>query len=479
MRILPLSISKIHFCGIGGIGMSGIAEVLHNLGYAVQGSDIAKNNNVSRLVELGIPVSIGQKGSNLGDSTVVVASSAVRPDNPELMAARQRHIPVVRRSEMLAELMRLKWAIAVGGTHGKTTTTSLIAAMLDTIGKDPTVINGGIINAYGTNARLGEGEWIIVEADESDGTFIKLPATIAVVTNIDPEHLDFYGSFDEVRKAYVSFVGNIPFYGLAVLCIDHPEVQSLLPKISDRKIIKYGFNAQADIRADNFKTNRGRSEFDIVFSGRSSMAGTRLEKVSLPMVGKHNVQNALAAVAIAQEMNAPSEKIRKGLAVFSGVKRRFTVTGRANGITIVDDYGHHPVEINAALAAARASTEKRVIAVVQPHRYSRLNDLFEDFCTCFNDADTVIVADVYSAGEKPINGIDRDNLINGLRSHGHRDVLPLKDGDSLSYLIKDIAKDGDLVICLGAGNITTWANDLPERLSAHLADKDLIHEAKS
>ncbi len=478
MRILPLSINQIHFCGIGGIGMSGIAEVLHNLGYAVQGSDIAQNTNVTRLVEIGIPVSIGQNSKNLGEATVVVVSSAIQPDNPELIAARQRHIPVVQRSEMLAELMRLKWAIAVAGTHGKTTTTSLIAAMLDTIGKDPTVINGGIINAYGTNARLGEGEWVVVEADESDGTFIKLPATIAVVTNIDPEHMDFYLSFDEVRKAYVSFVANIPFYGVAVLCIDHPEVQSLIPKISDRKIIKYGFNAQADIRADNLTTNAGRSEFDIVFSETSSMAGTCLEKVSLPMVGKHNVQNALAAVAIAQEMNASAKQIRKGLAAFSGVKRRFTVTGRANGITIVDDYGHHPVEIKAALAAARASTEKRVIAVVQPHRYSRLKDLFEDFCTCFNDADTVVVADVYSAGEKPIKGIDRDNLINGLRSHGHRDVLPLKDGESLCRLIKDVATDGDLVICLGAGNITTWANDLPHRLSALSGDKKVMHEAK-
>ena len=477
MRTLPLSINKIHFCGIGGIGMSGIAEVLHNLGYTVQGSDIAQNNNVNRLVKIGIPVSIGQSEDNLAGATVVVVSSAIKPDNPELMAARQRHIPVVRRSEMLAELMRQKWAIAVAGTHGKTTTTSLIAAMLDTVEKDPTVINGGIINAYGTNARLGEGEWVVVEADESDGTFIKLPATIAVVTNIDPEHMDFYGSFDEVRKAYVSFVANIPFYGLAVLCIDHPEVQSLIPKISDRKIIKYGFNAQADIRAENFTTISGHSEFDIIFSGRSSMAGTRLEKVSLPMVGKHNVQNALAAVAIAQEMNASADKIRKGLAVFSGVKRRFTITGKTNGITIVDDYGHHPVEINAALAAARATAEKRVIAVVQPHRYSRLKDLFEDFCTCFNDADTVIVADVYPAGEIPINGIDRDNLINGLRSHGHRDVLPLKDGESLSRLIKEIATDGDLVICLGAGNITNWANGLPHELSAHSRANNLTNEA--
>ena len=369
MRTLPLSIGNIHFCGIGGIGMSGIAEVLHNLGYSVQGSDIAQNANVGRLTEMGIPVSIGQSADNLGNATVIVVSSAIQPDHPELLAARQRHIPVVRRAEMLAELMRLKWAIAVGGTHGKTTTTSLIAAMLDTAGTDPTVINGGIINAYGTNARLGEGEWVVVEADESDGTFIKLPATIAVVTNIDPEHLDFYGSFDEVRKAFTSFVTNIPFYGLAVLCIDHPEVQAMIPQVSDRKITTYGFNAQADIRAEKLTTGEGHTEFDIVFSGRSSMAGTRLDRVSLPMVGKHNVQNALAAVAIAQEMDTPAETIRQGLAAFSGVKRRFTVTGKSNGITVVDDYGHHPVEISAVLAAARASARGRVIAVVQPHRY--------------------------------------------------------------------------------------------------------------
>ncbi len=479
MRTLPLSIGNIHFCGIGGIGMSGIAEVLHNLGYSVQGSDIAQNANVARLTKMGIPVSIGQSADNLGDATVIVVSSAIQPDNPELLAARQRHIPVVRRAEMLAELMRLKWAIAVGGTHGKTTTTSLIAAMLDTAGTDPTVINGGIINAYGTNARLGEGEWVVVEADESDGTFIKLPATIAVVTNIDPEHLDFYGYFDEVRKAFVSFVANIPFYGLAVLCIDHPEVQAMIPQVSDRKIITYGFNAQADIRAEKLTTSEGHTEFDIVFSGRSSMAGTRLDQVSLPMVGKHNVQNALAAVAIAQEMETPADTIRQGLAAFSGVKRRFTVTGKSNGITVVDDYGHHPVEISAVLAAARASARGRVIAVVQPHRYSRLKDLFEDFCTCFNDADTVVVADVYPAGEKPLKGFDRAGLIEGLRAHGHRDVMALETPDSLPTLVKDIATDGDMIICLGAGNITTWANDLPGELDKLSGDSELQREAKA
>jgi len=473
MRTLPTSIGQIHFCGIGGIGMSGIAEILHNLGYAVQGSDIAQNTNVKRLMKMGVPVSIGQRGDNLGEAGVVVISSAIKSNNPELIVARQNQIPIVRRAEMLAELMRLKWSIAVGGTHGKTTTTSLIAAILDTANADPTVVNGGIINAYGTNARLGEGEWIVVEADESDGTFINLPATIAVVTNIDPEHMDFYQTFEEVRNAYKAFVSNIPFYGLAVLCIDHPEVQALIPQVLDRRVITFGFNPQADIQANNFLTNEGKSEFDIVFSGRSSMVGKTLERVILPMVGKHNVQNALAAVAIAQEMEVPPKVIRKALATFAGVKRRFTVTGEVNGITIIDDYGHHPIEIAAALTAARASSKNRVIAVVQPHRFSRLKLLFEEFCKCFNDADIVIIADIYPAGELPIAGISRDRLIEGLIAHGHRKVLALEKPELLPSLIDSIANNGDMVICLGAGNITAWANDLPGSLKGMSTNVDV------
>jgi len=471
MRTLPLSIGTMHFCGIGGIGMSGIAEVLHNLGYAVQGSDMAENANVERLRGLGITVHVGQKAENLDEAAVVVVSSAIRPDNPELVAARERLIPIVRRAEMLAELMRLKWAIAVGGTHGKTTTTTLISAMLDAAGIDPTVINGGIINAYGTNARLGDGEWIVVEADESDGTFVKLPATIAVVTNIDPEHLDFYGSFDELRKAFVSFVANIPFYGFAVLCIDHPEVQALIPQVADRRILTYGMSPQADIRAENIRIETGVSRFDVAFAGRSPLAGTRIEDVALPMAGRHNVQNALAAVSIAQEMGFSRDVIRNGLASFSGVKRRFTVTGTAHDITVIDDYGHHPVEIAAVLGAARSSTEKRVIAVVQPHRFTRLRDLFEEFCTCFNDADIVVVADVYPAGEEPIEGFNRDALVDGLRAHGHRRAIPLEDADSLPSLIAETAGPGDMVICLGAGNITQWAASLPQALES-LLDPD-------
>ncbi len=464
MRTLPLDIGTIHFCGIGGIGMSGIAEVLHTLGYSVQGSDIAAGANVQRLTGLGIKVHIGHDAANLEGAEVVVISSAVKPDNPEVAAARERLLPVVRRAEMLAELMRLKWAIAVGGTHGKTTTTSIIAAVLDTADFDPTIINGGIINAYGTNARLGAGDWIVVEADESDGTFVKLPATIAVVTNIDPEHLDFYGSFDAVRSAFVSFVTNIPFYGFAALCIDHPEVQALIAEVSDRKVITYGMSPQADVRAENLDIAPGRSRFDVIATDRAGGKETRIDGLELPMVGAHNVQNALAAIAIAREMGIADDLIRRGLASFSGVKRRFSVTGTEGGISVVDDYGHHPVEIAAVLAAARASTGGNVIAVVQPHRYSRLQSLFEDFCTCFNDADTVIVADVYAAGEAPIEGIDRDALVDGLRAHGHRNVIALDGPDSLAAVVAQTASSGDYVICLGAGTIGQWADALPAEL---------------
>jgi len=465
MSRLPLTIGTIHFCGIGGIGMSGIAEVLNNLGYSVQGSDIASNANVSRLQKIGIPIQIGQKAENINSAKVVVVSSAVQSDNPELEAARERMIPVVKRAEMLAELMKLKWSIAVAGTHGKTTTTSLIAAMLDHTGKDPTVINGGIINAYGTNARLGKGDWIIVEADESDGTFIKLPATIAVVTNIDPEHLEYWGSFKRLRSAFLSYVQNIPFYGLAVLCIDDPEVQALIPQISDRRIVTYGFSPQADVRAIDLNNHFSNVSFNIAFSGRSPLSGKILRNITLPMIGRHNVQNALAAIAIAQEMGLEQGQIASGFETFKGVKRRFSVTGIVAEITIIDDYGHHPVEISAALAAARLNTQNRVIAVVQPHRYTRLRDLFEDFCKCFNDADIVFIADVYAAGENPINGIDREALVNGLKAHGHRDVRSLDSPDNLPFQINEAAQSGDYVLFLGAGDITNWANTLPEKLS--------------
>ena len=466
MRALPLSIGTIHFVGIGGIGMSGIAEILTNLGYRVQGSDLAENNNVQRLKALGVPIEIGHRADNLDHAQVVVVSSAVKADNPEVAEARARLLPVVRRAEMLAELMRLKWSVAVGGTHGKTTTTSLIAAVLDAARYDPTVINGGIINAYGTNARLGAGDWMVVEADESDGTFVKLPATIAVVTNVDPEHLDFYGSVEALHGAFDSFVQNIPFYGFAALCIDHPVVQAMIPRLSDRKVVTYGFSPQADIRAVGLEMSPAGCEFNVQITDRAEDTVRSLPAVRLPMPGRHNAQNALAAIAVATEMRIDDQVIRAALADFAGVKRRFTRTGEAGGVTVIDDYGHHPVEISAALSAARTTCRGRVIAVVQPHRYSRLNSLFEDFCTCFNDADTVIVADVYAAGEAPIENIDRDALVAGLRHHGHRSVVPLDDPEDLAAIVHAHGRPGDLVVCLGAGTVTNWAQALPGALAA-------------
>lgn len=466
MKVLPLDIGIVHFVGIGGIGMSGIAEILHNLDYQVQGSDIAESANVQRLRDMGIDIKIGHRAENVENAKVVVVSSAIKLENPEVAAAREKFVPIVRRAEMLGELMRLKWSVAVGGTHGKTTTTSLVAALLDGGDFDPTVINGGIINAYGTNARLGAGDWMVVEADESDGTFTKLPATIAVVTNIDPEHLDFYGSVEALHEAFETFVKNIPFYGFAVVCIDHPVVQSLIGRIQDRRLVTYGTSPQADVRATNLSVAGVETKFDVVITSRSGEESRTISACKLPMVGEHNVLNALAAIAVAEEMGMSDEAIRKALASFGGVKRRFTKTGVSGGVTVIDDYGHHPVEIAAVLRAARQATEAQVIAVVQPHRYTRLRDLFEDFCSCFNDADHVIVADVYEAGEQPIEGASRDDLVEGLRDRGHRHVTALPNADALAAMVHEVAKTGDLVVCLGAGNITAWAHALPKALDA-------------
>ena len=466
MRALPLSIGTIHFVGIGGIGMSGIAEVLHTLGYSVQGSDIADSTNVRRLREAGIPVAIGHDPANLGNAQVVVVSSAVKRDNPEVVAARARFVPVVRRAEMLAELMRLKWSVAVGGTHGKTTTTSLIAAVLEGARLDPTVINGGIVNAYGTNTRLGAGDWMVVEADESDGSFLRLPAVIAVVTNMDPEHLDHWGTPEAMIAGYDQFVANIPFYGFAVLCIDHPEVQQMIPRLSDRRIITYGFSPQADVRAERVVADRLGATFEVVLTDRTRNRSRKTGPFRLPMLGHHNVQNALAAVAVGSEMMIDDDTLRSAFAAFRGVKRRFTKTGEAGGITVIDDYGHHPVEIAAVLKAARQAGARDVVAVVQPHRYTRLHSLFNEFCACMNDAGTVIVADVYPAGEAPIPGVTRDALVDGLRARGHRSVVPLPSPDLLAEMIVAIAKPGDFVVCLGAGNITQWAAALPTELTA-------------
>ncbi len=465
MRALPLSIGTIHFVGIGGIGMSGIAEVLNNLGYSVQGSDIAEGANIVRLRAAGIPVAIGHAAENLGAAQVVVVSTAVKKDNPEVQAARIRMLPVVRRAEMLAELMRLKWAISIGGTHGKTTTTSLVAAVLEAAKLDPTVINGGIINAYGTNTRQGAGEWMVVEADESDGSFLRLPSTVAIVTNMDPEHLDHWGTGEAMREGFRQFVSNIPFYGFAVLCVDHPDVQAMIPLL-DRRIVTYGFSPQADVRAEKLLTDRLGATFEVVVQDRTTGRSRQLKPFRLPMLGSHNVQNALAAIAVGVEMDVPDDTIRSALAGFKGVKRRFTRVGEVGGITIIDDYGHHPVEIAAVLKAARQAGARDVIAVVQPHRYSRLEALFEDFCKCMNDAGTVIIADVYAAGEAPIEGFDKDALVDGLRARGHRSVVPLPGPETLPDMIHAIAKPGDYVVFLGAGSSTNWAAALPEKLAA-------------
>jgi len=463
---LPRDIGPVHFVGIGGIGMSGIAEVLVNLGYAVQGSDQAESANVKRLRGKGVKVAIGHAAENLAGAQVVVVSSAIKRDNPELAAARAQRLPVVRRAEMLAELMRFKSCIAVAGTHGKTTTTSIVAALLDAGGFDPTVINGGIINAYGTNARLGAGDWMVVEADESDGTFLKLPADIAVVTNVDPEHLDHFQTFEAVQDAFRAFVENVPFYGFAVMCSDHPVVQSLVGRIEDHRVITYGENPQADIRLVDVAHANGGSTFNVVFRDRVGRRVHEVRNLVLPMPGRHNALNATAAVAVAHELGIADDRIAKALAGFGGVRRRFTRTGEWNGVTIVDDYGHHPVEIAAVLRAARESAKGKVIAVVQPHRFSRLASLFEQFCTCFNDADVVVVAEVYPAGEAPIEGVNRDALVQGLLTHGHRQVIALEAPDKLAALVAARAQPGDYVVFLGAGSITQWAYALPAELAA-------------
>ncbi|MDE1995837.1 MAG: UDP-N-acetylmuramate--L-alanine ligase [Rhizobiaceae bacterium] len=461
---LPKAIGLVHFIGIGGIGMSGIAEVLHNLGHRVQGSDQSESANVQRLRDKGIEVHIGHKAENLGDAEVVVVSTAIKKSNPELIAAREKLLPVVRRAEMLAELMRFRNAIAIGGTHGKTTTTSLVATLLEAGGLDPTVINGGIINAYGTNARMGEGEWMVVEADESDGTFLKLPADVAVVTNIDPEHLDHYGNFDAVRAAFRQFVENVPFYGFGVLCLDHPEVQALVSRIEDRKVITYGENPQADVRFLNVRIEGTRSLFDVEIRRRRTGQVIEIKDLVMPMPGRHNISNATAAVAVANRLGISNEDIAKGLASFGGVKRRFTLTGEWNGVKIFDDYGHHPVEIKAVLKAARESCSGRVIAVHQPHRYTRLSSLFEEFAACFNDADSIFLAPVYAAGEDVIAGADSQSLVSRIKAGGHRDARYLPSQEDLAPMVAEIARPGDFVVLLGAGSITYWAASLPKEL---------------
>jgi UDP-N-acetylmuramate--alanine ligase len=465
MKGVATDIGTIHFVGIGGIGMSGIAEVMHNLGYKVQGSDVAEGYVVQGLRDRGIPVTIGHKADNLGDAAVVVVSTAIVRTNPEVEAAYERRIPVVRRAEMLAELMRLKSTVAVAGTHGKTTTTSMVAALLDAGEVDPTVINGGIINQYGSNARLGDSEWMVVEADESDGSFLRLDGTIAVVTNIDPEHLDHYGSFDRVKDAFVEFVENVPFYGAALLCLDHPEVQAIIPRVRDRRIVTYGFAASADVRGVNVTPYPGGNRFEVIVRHRDGTTRS-IENIELPMPGRHNVQNALAAIGVALELGISDATIEKGFAQFGGVKRRFTKVGEVDGVTVIDDYGHHPVEIRAVLAAARESVQGRVIAVVQPHRYSRLGNLMDEFAQAFNDADMVFVTPVYAAGETPREGVDAEALVENVKRRGHRAAATTADADALAHTLAEVARPGDLVVCLGAGDITKWAAGLALAIGA-------------
>ncbi len=462
-------IGLIHFIGIGGIGMSAIAEVLHNLGYPVQGSDMADGANVKRLRAKGITVHVGHTEENLGETEVVVTSTAIRKDNSELIGAKERNLPIVRRAEMLAELMRFKQSIAVGGTHGKTTTTSMVGQLLESGGLDPTIINGGILNAIGSNARMGEGSWMVVEADESDGSFLKLPADIAIVTNIDPEHLDHYGTFDKAKDAFKTFVENVPFYGFGVMCIDHPEVQALVSRIEDRRLVTYGNNPQADVRFRNVRAEGANSKFDVIFHDRKMGEDVLVEDLILPMPGLHNVSNAVAAIAVATQLGIDSDSIREGLAAFKGVRRRFTNTGSWQGVEIFDDYAHHPVEINAVLKAARTAVKSsgkgRVIAIKQPHRYTRLRDLFDEFSACFSDADTVLVAPVYEAGEEPIENVNASSLVSAIKSGGHRDARTINGPEDIASIIQDIAEEGDFVIFLGAGDITGWANALPDQLA--------------
>jgi UDP-N-acetylmuramate--alanine ligase len=467
----PFDHGPAHIVGIGGIGMSAIADVMLTMGYAVQGSDIRESEIVERLRGRGAKIFIGHDGANVEGAGTVIISTAIKAGNPEVDAARASGIPVVRRANMLAEITRLKYTVCVAGTHGKTTTTSMVAALLDGANVDPTVINGGIIQAYGSNYKAGASDWMVVESDESDGTFAKLSPTAAIVTNIDAEHMDHYGTMENLRAAFDTFVENLPFYGFAVLCTDHPEVQALAARIVDRRRITYGFNLQADVRAINMTTDLDGAHFDVALSGKGREE-RRIENLILPMAGEHNVQNALAAITVALELGASDEQLRTSLSGFGGVKRRFTHAGAWTPLAgqppvkIIDDYGHHPVEIEAVLGAARDMLgEGQLIAVAQPHRYTRLKDLFEEFSTCFDKADHVLIAPVYEAGESPIDGITHETLVASIRSHGHKDASVLSSLDELPDAIKSIAKPGAMIVCLGAGDISRYANELAERLA--------------
>ena len=460
----PENLGVIHFIGIGGIGMSGIAEVLVQSGYLVQGSDIKASNNTKRLEKLGIEVFIGQRKSNILNAKIIVVSTAISKNNIELVEAKKIFLPIVHRAEMLGELMRLKQSIAIAGTHGKTTTTSLIAKMIEENGMDPTIINGGIISSLDSNARMGKGDWMVVEADESDGSFTKLNPTAAVITNIDLEHLDFHKNEKNLELAFFNFLSSIPFYGFICLCTDHPRVQKLISKLEDKKVITYGLSANADVRSTNIIYNNNKMNFTLSISNRRELEISSYE-IEFSMIGIHNIQNALATIATGIELKIPIEKIKNTLKTFTGVQRRFQNVGNFKNTTIIDDYGHHPVEINAALAAARLLTPKsKIISIFQPHRYSRIKDLFNDFCSCFNDADYVFLLDVYPAGEEPLKGFESTDLKNGLLKYGHKNVSYIESKKALIRETLKIISPHDIIICLGAGSITKIANTLEKEL---------------
>ena len=462
----PDKVGAIHFIGIGGIGMSGIAEMLAIKGYQVQGSDAAEGYTLDRLRGLGVTVFVGHQASNVSGAKVVVVSSAIRPDNAELVAARAAGVAVVRRAEMLAELMKPLQAVAVAGTHGKTTTTTMVAAVLEAGGLDPSVVNGGIINAYGSNAKTGQGDWMVVEADESDGTFLKLPASVAVVTNVDPEHLDHFKTYENVKAAFRSFIENVPFYGFAVVCADHAETMVIAGGVQDRRVLSYGFGEGADVRATGLNADRDGMSFDVSYSARMAGGAAVTAGVRLPMPGRHNISNALAALTVARELGVADADAAAGLAGFEGVQRRFTKVGDWNGVTIIDDYSHNPPKIAAAIEAARQVAEGRVIAIMQPHRFTRVRDLFDGFVTCMDGADVAVVSDIYTAGETPIEGITGPALVAAMQQHGHGDARYLPSPDDLPGLVRGIAKPGDYVIVLGAGSNTYWAKKLPAQMAA-------------
>ncbi len=455
MISLPFDIGTTHFVGIGGIGMSGIAEIMHRMGLSVQGSDQAEGGNVVRLRDMGIPVSVGHASENIGDASAIVVSSAVKMNNPELRAATDRNVPVLRRADMLAELMRYKWCVTIAGTHGKTTTTALVATLLRADDRDPTVVNGGIMNAYGSNAWLGSGDWMVAEADESDGTFVRLPVAVGVITNIDPEHLDHYGSQTALEDAFIEFARNVPYYGALVVNGDHDGVAAIMDRIDHCTVVSFGFSESVDIRASDLRYDNGAATFDV------TLPDGVVTGISLPMAGKHNVLNALAAFGVARQLGVKTDVITKAMAGVEGVQRRFTHVAEVAGVHIIDDYAHHPVEIEAVLGAAREAYQGRVIAVVQPHRYTRLRDLFDGFCNCFGEADLVLVADVFAAGEAPIDGFDRASLAAGIPG----DVLELADESALADVVAEHSQPGDVVVCLGAGSISAWSRRLPDALA--------------